>query len=199
MEYYDFIKAFNTPLLNINNEYQRSDKNDLHKYVVLYDYIINAQYLKKQSPLSILEIGIREGDSIKVWDESPLFDKVVGLDIDPKEKKVVKFTYSDKVILEQGMDGYDPKITQYISEKHSKFDIILDDGDHIWESQVKFFEQYFPLLNPGGVIMCEDITQTYLPQLQQFCQQYEDFYVFDLRAKANAHGNDIVAIIKNSL
>ena len=26
--------------------------------------------------------------------------------------------------------------------------------------------------------MCEDITQIYLPQLKQLCQQYEDFYVF---------------------
>lgn len=197
MEYYDFIKAFNTPLLNIHKQPQKSDKNDLHKYVVLYDYIINAQYLKKQSTLSILEIGIRQGDSIKIWDESPIFNKVVGLDIVPKEKNEVNFTYSDKVILEQGMDGYDPKITQYIDKKHSKFDIILDDGDHMWESQVKFFEQYFPLLNPGGVIMCEDISQNHLPQLQQFCEQYEDFYVFDLRTKSNMHGNEIIAIIKN--
>lgn len=197
MQYYDFIKAFNTPLLNIKGTTQKSDKNDLHKYVVLYDYIINAQYLKKQSPLSILEIGVRQGDSIKIWDESPVFDKVVGLDIRPTEAKGVQFEFSDKVTLEEGMDGYDPKIAKYIDEKHSKFDIILDDGDHVWESQIKFFELYFPLLNPGGVIMCEDITQTYLPQLEQFCKQYEDFYVFDLRAKANPHGNEIVAIIKN--
>lgn len=196
MKYYDFITAFNTPLVTKTNTTQRSDKNDLHKYVVLYDYIINAQYLKKQSPLSILEIGIRQGDSIKIWDESPLFNKVVGVDIDPIEKDVVRFDFTDKVVLEQGMDGYDPKIAKYISEKHSKFDIILDDGDHMWESQVKFFELYYDLLAPGGVIMCEDITQIYLSQLQQFCQQYEDFYVFDLRAKSNIHGNEIVAIIK---
>lgn len=197
MQYYDFIKAFDTPLVTTKGTSQRSDKNDLHKYVVLYDYIINAQYLKKQSPLSILEIGIRQGDSIKIWEESPLFDKVVGLDITPAGAEGgVQFEFSNKVTLEQGMDGYDPKVVNYISEKHSKFDIILDDGDHIWESQVKFFELYYPLLNPGGVIMCEDITQIYLPQLQKFCQQYEDFYVFDLRAKSNFHGNEIVAIIK---
>ncbi len=198
MEYYDFIEAFNAPLLNKKGDYQKSDKNDLHKYVVLYDYIINTQYLKKQSPLSILEIGIRQGDSIKIWEESSLFNKVVGLDITPAEaENGVQFKFSNKVTLEQGMDGYDPEVAKYISDKHSKFDIILDDGDHMWESQLKFFENYFPLLNPGGVIMCEDISQNYLPQLQQLCQQYKDFYVFDLRAKANIHGNEIVAIIKN--
>ncbi len=199
MKYYDFIKAFNTPLLTTKGTSQRSDKNDLHKYVVLYDYIINAQYLKKQSPLNILEIGVRQGDSIKIWDESPLFDKIVGIDIDPIEKDVVRFNFSDKVTLEQGMDGYDPEVAKYISNKHSKFDIILDDGDHMWESQIKFFELYYNLLAPGGVIMCEDIAEMYLPQLKQFCQQYEDFYVFDLRTKTNPHHNEIVAIIKNPI
>ena len=178
MKYYDFIKAFNTPLLTTKGTSQRSDKNDLHKYVVLYDYIINAQYLKKQSPL---------------------FDKIVGIDIDPIEKDVVRFNFSDKVTLEQGMDGYDLEVAKYISNKHSKFDIILDDGDHMWESQIKFFELYYNLLAPGGVIMCEDIAEMYLPQLKQFCQQYEDFYVFDLRTKTNPHHNEIVAIIKNPI
>ena len=198
MEYYDFINAFNTKQLTKTGDHQQSDKNDLHKYVVLYDYIINSQYLKKQSPLSILEIGVREGDSLKIWDDSPVFNKIVGLDIEPKEKGDVKFNFSNKVTLEQGMDGYDPKTFKYIDQKYSGFDIILDDGDHMWESQVKFFEMYFNLLNPGGVIMCEDIAQTYLPQLNKFCQEYEDFYVFDLRTKSNIHGNEIVAIIKNT-
>jgi cephalosporin hydroxylase len=199
MKYYNFLTAFNTPLLTKKNTHQRSDKNDLHKYIVLYDYIINTQYLKKQSPLSILEIGIRQGDSIKVWDNSPLFSKIVGVDITPKEDYSDLFEFSNKVTLEQGMNAYDPAVVDYINQKHSTFDIILDDGDHMWESQIKFFEYYFPILNPGGVIMCEDITQIYLPQLQQFCQQYEDFYVFDLRAKSNIHGNEIVAIIKKPL
>ena len=199
MQYYDFIKAFNNPLVTIKGTTQKSDKNDLHKYVVLYDYIINAQYLKKQSPLSILEIGIRQGDSIKIWDESPVFNKVVGLDITPPEANAVQFEFSDKVTLEQGMNGYDLEVAKYIGNKYSKFDIILDDGDHVWESQVNFFELYYNLLAPGGVIICEDIAEMYLPQLKQFCQQYEDFYVFDLRTKTNPHHNEIVAIIKNPI
>jgi|TARA_R110000744_G_scaffold110988_1_gene209121 predicted O-methyltransferase YrrM len=198
MKYYNFLNAFNTPLPTKEGNASTSDKNDLHKYVVLYDYIINSQYLKKQSPLSILEIGVREGDSIKVWDDSPVFDKVVGVDIESEESANVKFSFSNKVTLEMEMDGYDPKTFEYIDQKYSGFDIILDDGDHMWESQVKFFELYFPLLNPGGVIICEDIAQTYLPQLNKFCQEYEDFYVFDLRTKSNIHGNEIVAIIKNT-
>lgn len=202
MKYYNFVEAFNTPLLNKEGGYQKSDKNDFHKYGILYDYIINAQYLKNQSPLSILEVGIRQGDSIKIWENSPLFDRVVGIDMDPQENNTVKFEFSSKVTLEQGMDAYDPEVVKYISDKYPKFDIILDDGDHMWESQMKFFQYYFNLLNPGGVIMCEDITRIYLPQLTELAKKYTDsFYTFDLTANVNpknCHGNDIVAVIKNS-
>ena len=82
---------------------------------------------------------------------------------------------------------------------YGSLDIILDDGDHIWESQLKFFNLYYDLLNPGGILACEDITQIYLPQLQQLGQQYEDFYIFDLRAKNNTHANEIIAFIKKPL
>ena len=66
----------------------------------------------------------------------------------------------------------------------------------MFDSQLAFFENYYDLLSPGGVLMCEDITQQYLPQLTQIAQEYDNFYVFDIRAKSNAHGNEIIAILK---
>ena len=77
MEYYNLIKAFNE---------SQSDKNHMHKYAVVYDYIINTHYLSKGSPLDLLEIGIRGGDSIDVWDNSPLFNNIVGVDIQTQEQ-----------------------------------------------------------------------------------------------------------------
>ena len=194
MEYYNLIKAFNN---------SSSDKNHAHKYAIVYDYVINSHYLSKGSPLNLLEVGIRRGDSIDVWDNSPLFNKIVGIDISTKEEydNFVKNTkanwnFSDKVELIHGVDGYSEEFAQTLKDKNFKFDIILDDGDHMFDSQIKFFNLYYDLLSPGGVIMCEDISQTYLPQLSQFAQEYEDFYVFDLRAKSNTHGNEIIAILK---
>ena len=81
MEYYNLIEAFNK---------SSSDKNHTHKYAVVYDYVINTQYLKKGSPLNLLEIGIRGGDSIKVWDESYLFSNILGVD---KQKSVLHFLF----------------------------------------------------------------------------------------------------------
>ena len=152
----------------------------------------------------MLEIGIRLGHSIDVWDKSPIINSITGVDINTQEtyEKGLKteginwnFTSKTKLIFDS--DAYSEEFVKSLGNK--KYDIILDDGDHIWESQLKFFNLYYDLLNPGGVLACEDITQSYLPQLQQLGQQYEDFYIFDLRTKSNAHGNEIIAFLKKPI
>ena len=194
MKHYDYIEAFDN---------STSDKNHTHKYAVVYDYIINSHYLQKEDKLDMLEIGIRLGDSIDVWDKSPQINKIIGVDITSKEKyekelieNNKKWNFSDNVELIQGINGYEEDVAEKFKNEGKSFDLILDDGDHMFDSQLKFFNNYYDLLNPGGVLMCEDITQTYLPQLHQLAQQYTNFYIFDIRAKSNIHGNEIIAILK---
>lgn len=191
MKYYDLIEAFNN---------STSDKNKKHKYAVIYDYILNSHYLKKGSPLNILEIGIQAGPSIDVWDKSPIIDQVVGVDITTKEwfnnackSNNTLWEYSDRVTLHHSKDAYSEDFVK--SLEGQKFDIIMDDGPHTWESQVKFFNLYYDLLDEGGVLMCEDIVSNYLPQLKQLANDYEDFYVFDLRTKAD-NIDEIITILK---
>jgi len=193
MKHYNYIEAFNN---------SSSDKNHMHKYAVVYDYIFNSHFLQKGDKLDMLEIGIRLGDSIDVWDNSPQINKIIGVDITSKEeyqsdliKNNKNWNFSDNVELIQGVDGYDEDFSKNLGKKHT-FDLILDDGDHIWESQLKFFNNYYDLLNAGGAIICEDIDQQYLPELSQLARQYEHFYVFDIRAKSNTHANEIITIIK---
>ena len=192
MKYYDLIETFDA---------STSDKNKKHRYAVVYDYIFNSHYLKKGSPLNILEIGIQAGPSIDVWDKSPIINKVVGVDITTKEWfdnqcKInnTPWDFSNNVTLYHDTDAYNREFVR--SLENQKFDIIMDDGPHTWESQLIFFDLYYDLLEDGGVLICEDINQVNLPHLQHLGQQYKDFYIFDLRAKRNIHGDEIIAIIK---
>lgn len=194
MNYFNYIEAFNN---------STSDKNHLHKYAIVYDYIINTHFSIKNDLLSMLEVGIRHGDSLEVWDSSPQFSKIVGMDINDKETYMRQLNennltrnFSSKVELLHGVDAYDKEVSKDLFNKGYKFDIILDDGDHQFDSQIKFFNNYYDLLNPGGVLICEDISGAYIPQLQHLAQEYEDFYVFDIRAKSNKDGNEIIAILK---
>ena len=38
-----------------------------------------------------------------------------------------------------------------------RFDLIIDDGSHIDSHQKNAFDCLFPLLNPGGIYICEDL------------------------------------------
>ena len=140
MKHYDYIKAFND---------STSDKNHTHKYAVVYDYIINSHFLQKGTTLDMLEIGIRMGDSISVWDNSPQIGKIVGMDITPKEdyekmliENDVIFPLSDNVELIQGVNGYEESIAKGLVNEGRTFDLILDDGDHMFDSQLQFFNIY---------------------------------------------------------
>jgi spermidine synthase len=78
-------------------------------------------------------------------------------------------------------------------EKEGKFDIIIDDGPHTWESQEWFFENYYDLLNEGGVLLCEDIHGQHYNQLHQLSKKLK-LYVLDLRANNNPNGDEIIAL-----
>jgi len=76
---------------------------------------------------------------------------------------------------------------------HGKFDVIIDDGPHSWESQVWFFKNYDTLLNDGGVLVCEDIWERHIERLASLKKEL-DLYIIDLRLNKNAHHNEIIAL-----
>lgn len=176
-----------------------TDKNTTHKYGVTYDLVFNSQYLKLKRPLKILEIGISLfGDgSVGPLSEIGYVEKYVGID----NKQYTGFIPSSKVAIYAGpeYDAYKKETIQLIQEKEGKFDIIIDDGPHTWDSQKWFFENYYDLLNEDGVLLCEDIHQSNYEHLQQLSKKL-NLYILDLRANNNPNGDEIIALrFKNKL
>ena len=207
MKYYDIVTALEKSPGDKHGKALGSKIGDIpkeanqHNYGVIYDQLFNSQYLKKGGPLSILEIGIKCGHSIKVWEECTLFDRVVGVDHTKREDfdKIHNwkgYIFSDKVELIYDKDAYDENFVKSLQEQNYKFDIILDDGSHLFQDQIKFFNIYIDLLNIGGVIICEDISAGYMPQLIELSKQNKHFHIFDLRNNVNLGNNDIIAILR---
>lgn len=167
-----------------------SDKNSFHKYGNGYNLIFSEQFLKQGRPLKVLEIGVLNGSSINGFSQIPYVDEVVGVD-----------TYSSfvtdnpKVTLYIGneFDAYSLRTLEMLKNNHEKFDIIIDDGPHTWESQEWFFRNYTELLNEGGVLVCEDISIDYIKNLKKL-QIELDLYVLDLRFNANPNYNEFLAL-----
>jgi autotransporter strand-loop-strand O-heptosyltransferase len=80
-----------------------------------------------------------------------------------------------------------------IKQNEGKFDIIIDDGPHTWKSQKWFFENYYDLLNDGGVLFCEDIHENNYINLKELTSRL-NLYVLDLRLNSNINRDEIIAL-----
>lgn len=116
-----------------------------------------ARFLKK--PVSFLEIGVFKGGSIPMWKEYfPEGSKLTFIDIDPDCKKFE----IDGTSVRIGNQA-DPVFLAELSEEFGPFDIVLDDGSHVCQHQIKTFENLWPKLANGGLYMVEDCHTSYWP------------------------------------
>lgn len=107
----------------------------------------------------LLEIGVMDGLSMRMWREYYPKANIVGIDIKPMEyMHNSDWQVPETVDLIQ-CDGTDPKQTKELGN----FDIIIDDGSHYWADQQKSFDiLYKQQLNKGGVYIIEDLWTSYI-------------------------------------
>jgi len=115
-----------------------TDKTDMYHtfdgicYTDIYNEYFHDMRLEK---LNFLEIGVRQGKSIKMWSEYFPNSNIIGIDIDPECKKYEQ----DNIKIEIGSQE-DDKFLSKITKKYEYFDIILDDGSHINTITLKSFD-----------------------------------------------------------
>lgn len=131
-----------------------TDKSSLtHNYCVKYE-----KYLpfKRTDKLRILEIGVLDGSSLKMWSDYFMFSEIIGLDIDKRCKQYEE----GRIRVEIGSQN-DEKFLKEIGEKYETFDMILDDGSHKNKDVIFSFEKLFKYIKPGGVYIVEDSCTSY--------------------------------------
>lgn len=131
---------------------QGTDKNISHPYVDHFYEKELAPYRDK--PIKLLEIGICCGASVHLWHDYFPQGKIIGMDhadyVLPEHRHLPRAQYIFR-------DAYHPGIFP----DTEKFDIIIDDGPHTFESQIWAIEFYLPHLAPGGLFVIEDIKNMY--------------------------------------
>jgi hypothetical protein len=98
-------------------------------------------------------------------------------------------------------DAYSPDfVEQQMKQLDVKFDIMIDDGPHTFESMKFFINNYLPMLADDGILIVEDVqsidwirelTDIVPPELKQFIK------VYDLRNKKDRY-DDILFVIDRS-
>jgi hypothetical protein len=123
-------------------------------YLEIYDRHLSRF---RNTPLHILEIGVSRGGSLALWRKYFGPDAVLfGIDIDPSCRR---FDKRDAHIRIGSQD--DIEFLRSIVSEMGGIDVVIDDGSHIADHQRASFQTLFPLLNDGGIYICEDLHTAY--------------------------------------
>jgi hypothetical protein len=147
----EFLKFFN-----------KNNKKDLHKWLHYFDiYEENFSKFKKKK-ITILEIGIAKGGSLRMWKNYFSSDStIVGIDINPDCKKFEK----DNIKTYIG-NQTDVNFLSSVIKDIDKPDIIIDDGGHTSNQQIISFNYLFGHLNDKGIYLVEDTHASYHSDFQ---------------------------------
>ena len=132
-------------LIDIGKKYPTS-KNKFG-FVELYD-VFFKQYQNKN--INILEIGVDNGDSLRLWREYFSKANICGIDI---KKKNFDITGVEIMCGSQS----DNSFLKSVVSKYQNFDIIIDDGSHISKDIISSFKYLFNHLNRDGIYIIEDL------------------------------------------
>jgi len=116
----------------------------------------------KNKKTTILEIGILNGGSLKMWKNFFSTDSTIaGIDIIQKCKKYEK----DNIKIFIG-DQTDTNFLDSVIKEIGTPDIIIDDGGHTCNQQITSFDYLFQHLNNQGIYLVEDTHTSYHPDFQ---------------------------------
>ena len=173
----------------------KTDKNTYHSYLPLYQQLLQS---KKETSKNVLEIGIHNGGSIKLWSDFFTNATIYGLDINVQELDFIK--NKENIILFESTDAYNEDVMTNLLNKNIKFDFLLDDGPHTLESMKKFIKLYLPLMTEDGILMIEDVQFIeWLDVLKNEVPEHLKPFIktYDLRSNKNRY-DDIVFTIDKS-
>lgn len=132
-----------------------TDKNSkTHDYTSIYDKYLNG-FRDKYS--NILEIGVLNGASLKMWEEYFPNADIYGIDINIECKQYE----NERIKVLIGGQSDEDFINREIVSKNVVFDLIIDDGSHLSPHQIASFNLLFKQLKSGSYYIVEDVCCSY--------------------------------------
>ncbi len=134
---------------------QGTDKSStFHNFLSFYEkYLTNV----RDREITLLEIGVKDGASVRMWREFFPHARIIGVDIDSNAKQHA----NDHIIVEIADQGNLEQLSE-LARKYGPFDVVIDDGSHFWDHQITSLHALFPELKKGGVYILEDIDTSYI-------------------------------------
>lgn len=134
---------------HFGNDIGCNDKGGTHSYDESYDLLFD----RFRDGCTLFEIGLAKGDSIRLWNEYFSNSTIKGCDLSIIFEPIKPMNGNTIDVFAQ--DATKPEIIKRLALE--RFDIIIDDGSHMEDDQVKTFEMLKHYMKPGGLYIIEDI------------------------------------------
>lgn len=105
----------------------------------------------RNQPIQLLEIGVDDGASLRMWEKFLPHATIIGIDLQP----ICARFAGGRIVVEIGSQA-DPAFLSALKEKYQPT-VIVDDGSHLSEHVFVTLEHLFPCLAPGGIYIIEDV------------------------------------------
>jgi hypothetical protein len=138
---------------------KRGEPGKGHDYLRVYE---RFSKLERTQVRKVLEIGVQKGASIRMWAEYFPNATVFGLDIAESALKVT----GDRIKI-QLLDQSDAAALGTFARENGPFDLIVEDGSHIWSHQIIGMQTLIPHLAAGGHYIVEDLHTSYSAEFGQ--------------------------------
>jgi hypothetical protein len=106
----------------------------------------------------------------------------------------------ERIILYTSHDAYDiERFKTTFLDKNIKFDILIDDGPHTFDSMVMFIKLYSQIMTSDGILIIEDVQDwKWIKQLKDAVPKELKQYikVYDLRSNKNRFDDIVFTIDK---
>lgn len=184
------ITELQATLPNIYNtdKFGFSNKWTSHAYGDYYDNLFEPI---KNKELNILEIGIYNGGSVRLFHDYLTKSHIYGVDI---------ADYWNGGNLQEY-----PRLNRFFGNAYNieyllkilpmKFDVIIDDGPHTVDSQIYFVENMISLLKPNGILVLEDVVGTTIPKITSHIKN--NYMVHNWINNGGKLIDDVIIEIKN--
>lgn len=181
--------------LTLEKQGRGSDKASVHSYIPVYEEIL-APY---RDCARVLEIGIFQGHSLRMWEA--YFDKAQVHGVDCSEtphggmadlRPMIRSGEHNIHIFDA---CFEPDIKRHF--EGMTFDVIIDDAAHDVRQQLQLYSIYKHWLSPGGLYIIEDIQDIDKDRETLLnIDPEKDIEIIDLRHVKGRY-DDVLVIIKD--
>jgi trans-aconitate methyltransferase len=135
---------------------KRGEPGKGHNYLRTYERHLPAD---RHMVRRVLEIGVQRGSSIRMWEEYFPNAQIYGLDIAETALSVTGERITIGLV-----DQSDAAALDAFAREFGPFDLIVEDGSHIWSHQIISLQTLLQHVAPRGRYIVEDLHTSFSPE-----------------------------------